>query len=94
MEVLLELFQGTSPAIAVAILAIAALIYVYKDSKAERTKRQEIMDKQNEQWMGLYKENLLETAKVRDEISRTRGVISALESVISNLSDLILKTIK
>jgi hypothetical protein len=71
--------------LAVAILAIAGLIYVYNDGKKERAVRQVVMDKQNMQWLALYKENLEESAKMRKEMHRYSEVITELKGVIRGL---------
>ena len=91
MEVIFEVFKTFSLPIAVALLAIGATIVVYMDSKKERQERQEIMDKQNAQWLELYKSNLDETAKIREEMSNTRIVISELKGVIQGLYDMGIK---
>ena len=91
MEVILDLLKGSSPSIAIAILALMGIVYIYRDAKTERSTRQEIMDKQNAQWLNLYKENLSETSKVREELGKTREVISELKGVIGNLNELVLK---
>lgn len=91
MEVILDLLKGSSPSIAIAILALMGIVYIYRDAKTERSTRQEIMDKQNAQWLNLYKENLSETSKVREEMGKTREVISELKGVIGNLNELVLK---
>lgn len=91
MEVIFEIFKGVSPYLAVAILSLGALVYVYNDGKKERASRQEVMDKQNEQWLNLYKENLEETAKVREEMGKTREVISELKGVIQSLYNMGIK---
>ena len=91
MEFIVDLLQGASLPIGVAVLAILGLIYVYNDSKQERKARQEVMDQQNEQWLELYKDNLEETAELRQEMSKTREVISELKGVIQSLYDMGIK---
>lgn len=77
--------------IMIALFTTVALVYVYRDAKLERIDRQNVMDRQNEQWLGLYKENLEETAKTREEMSKTREVISELKGVIQALYNMGIK---
>ena len=91
MEIVFEILKTFSLPIAVAFIAIGATIVVYLDSRKERKERQEVMDRQNKQWLGLYKDNLEETANIRKEMSATRVVISELKGVISNLNEIVLK---
>ena len=77
--------------IAVSIISMSALVYVYNDSKKERIERQQVMDRQNAQWLELYKENLNETAQIREEMGKTREVISELKGVIQSLYDMGIK---
>lgn len=92
MEFFLELLKGgVAPGIVIAILAILGIIYIYRDGRTERVARQLVMDKQNAQWLNLYKENLEETSKVREEMGKTREVISELKGVISSLNEIVLK---
>ena len=91
MRLIAEALSGNSLPIAVAVLALLGLVYVYNDSKAERRDRQKVMDHQNEQWLELYKENLEETAELRKEMGKTREVISELKGVIQSLYDMGIK---
>ena len=91
MEVVFEIFKTFSLPMAVALTAIGATVVVYLDSRKERKERQEVMDRQNKQWLSLYKDNLEETANIRKEMSATRVVISELKGVISNLNEIVLK---
>ena len=80
--------------ITIALFAVAGLIYVYNDGKKERRERQLIMDKQNAQWLGLYKENLKETSATREEMGKLRVVVAELQGVIRSIYDLGLKSVK
>jgi len=91
VEVVFEIFKTFSLPMAVALTAIGATVVVYLDSRKERKERQEVMDRQNKQWLSLYKDNLEETANIRKEMSATRVVISELKGVISNLNEIVLK---
>ena len=88
-----ELFSSVKMGIpiAVSIISMSALVYVYNDSKKERIERQQVMDRQNAQWLELYKENLNETAQIREEMGKTREVISELKGVIQSLYDMGIK---
>lgn len=79
--------------IIIAIFAVGGLIYVYNDSKKERLARQLVMDKQNSQWLSLYKENLVESAATRKEISQLHIVVAELQGVIKSIYDLGLKSV-
>jgi len=105
MDLIIELLRGGSIPIITAIAATVALIWIYRDSRAERAtllddakkereERQRVMDKMNAQWLALYKESLEETAELRKEMSKTRDVITELKGVIKGLYDQGLQKLK
>jgi len=79
-----ELFSAAELGIpmGVAVLAIIGLVYVYRDAKIERKERQNVMDRQNSQWLNLYAENIEEIKKMREESANTRQVIGELKGLI------------